>query len=907
MNAKIAACLFFPLLVATTSVLASEGPPPKLNPTTYVSPSGVYSLAVSPTDIYGRGPADCRLTKQGKVVWQKRLPFTFWKAIVADSGRVAGYAYTCGWRGFSEEKGVREPGKFIVAVLSAEGKTLNQEKHAREWSRFPDFPPNPLVEGTAFDATSGRFVVRVRNPDINQRIEQWWVFDVNSGKRIGTLEPGRAMPEKGSDEALFILHARAVPGTPLVLIQWWKYASGNCGAVFTLVDLDNSKAKPLWSLTLDGDYMVPGNGQAEVAIREKMRDEGAILDLNKSPGFAILAAKQQQRIAFSIEKAKNGSWQVRETTRTPYKAPAPKPVQRAVTFPQLKPVEVGVVRLGGTGPRKESPIRDIRGFGFAPNGNICILTVLENTDPHLLYVSQEGKILKDLRVPVGKLPEVAEFSGPASVGDRNFVIAIFFDENSDSAQGFRADFDVPAVKRLPELRCAAAIAIAGFPNGDLAALTRQRETNSVDLSLLDSQGKAVLLKDGSYYGRPDDFLGPVDITRYGDRSAAVLENTGGNIRVFDTKGRLLRRIKLENVWNRKPSYPTHITEDAKGGFAVYDFGAPMPMVRMNADGRIQSQFAPKFSDGRAVKGVRGLNRSPDGRLWTTDGDVLLRLADNGKVDRILGEEAVAATVYQPMYATVDLQGRVYVADRRTNSVHVFDSNGRTEGVCVPDPKDLTETSSVQYMAVAPDGAVFISPDMSGSSYIRFDRNLKRTGRVRMELDDVDQNWHFQPFGPLCWIGGYEDVFLVKDLRKVVRKISRRADWRWLEHPSSIGVAPDGSIAVVAASQSGEVSLNTYSPTGDPRATYVGPRGWSDFGGVAYDGQSIFFRDHNDVYVIDKDDRCIGTFRLPSDAAKNPWEGPFLAAGGKQLWFVDCAGMTLHKFLMPRPDSPPPAK
>ena len=30
----------------------------------------------------------------------------------------------------------------------------------------------------------------------------------------------------------------------------------------------------------------------------------------------------------------------------------------------------------------------------------------------------------------------------------------------------------------------------------------------------------------------------------------------------------------------------------------------------------------------------------------TDGDVLLRLSDSGTVDRILGEEAVAATIYQ---------------------------------------------------------------------------------------------------------------------------------------------------------------------------------------------------------------------------------------------------------------------
>jgi hypothetical protein len=115
------------------------------------------------------------------------------------------------------------------------------------------------------------------------------------------------------------------------------------------------------------------------------------------------------------------------------------------------------------------------------------------------------------------------------------------------------------------------------------------------------------------------------------------------------------------------------------------------------------------------------------------------------------------------------------------------------------------------------------------------------------------------------------------------------------------VAPDGSLAVLAASQSGEVSVNTYGPAGDPRGTCVGPREWSDFGQVAYDGQSVFYRTGNNVYVIGPKNRCTAAFRLPFDDVKTPWQGPFLAAEGKQIWFIDCQGMTLHKYLVPRAD------
>ena len=96
-------------------------------------------------------------------------------------------------------------------------------------------------------------------------------------------------------------------------------------------------------------------------------------------------------------------------------------------------------------------------------------------------------------------------------------------------------------------------------------------------------------------------------------------------------------------------------------------------------------------------------------------------------------------------------------------------------------------------------------------------------------------------------------------------------------------------------------MNTYGPTGDPRATYVGPRGWSAYGQVAYDAQTVFFRNENDVYVIGPNNSCLGAFRLPCDAAKNPWNGPFLAVHDKQIWFIDCEGLTVHKFAISHAD------
>ena len=188
-----------------------------------------------------------------------------------------------------------------MAVLSVDGKTLNEERHAREYSRYIHFPPNPLSSGTILDAANKRFVVRVCDPDINRHIEQWWVFDLENGKRIGTLEPGRSMTQGVSRS---IMGAQAVGGTPLVLTHWWKFVfGGNCGGVFTLVDLNDATAKPVWSLSLDGVYAVPGNREAEDALRNRIWSESAILEMDKPHRFAIHAVKQQKRITYSVEKA----------------------------------------------------------------------------------------------------------------------------------------------------------------------------------------------------------------------------------------------------------------------------------------------------------------------------------------------------------------------------------------------------------------------------------------------------------------------------------------------------------------------------------------------------------------------------------------------------------------------------
>ena len=134
-----------------------------------------------------------------------------------------------------------------------------------------------------------------------------------------------------------------------------------------------------------------------------------------------------------------------------------------------------------------------------------------------------------------------------------------------------------------------------------------------------------------------------DITRYDDMSIAILDENRHSIQLFDVNGVFLRQIDLHQTGNRESVVPGIFRRGFSGRISVYYVGIDSPCAtgshgRRGADPK--TNIAPRFSDGRPVAVDCGVRRAPDGRLWVTDGDVLLRLSDDGTVDRILGEEAI---------------------------------------------------------------------------------------------------------------------------------------------------------------------------------------------------------------------------------------------------------------------------
>jgi hypothetical protein len=179
---------------------AAFGPvPPILNPTKYASPSGKFVCEVDPSDLYGRGEGNYRITRDGELVWQGAKPFTLYEAGITDDGIVAGYAYTHGLEGFSRRSSSAGEGMFHTILMRSNGELILNEAVMRKASRFLHELPNPCAKGLLVDATNDLFVVRLSNPDPNRRAEILQGYRLSTGRAITVPDAALQSPTARSD------------------------------------------------------------------------------------------------------------------------------------------------------------------------------------------------------------------------------------------------------------------------------------------------------------------------------------------------------------------------------------------------------------------------------------------------------------------------------------------------------------------------------------------------------------------------------------------------------------------------------------------------------------------------------------------------------------------------------------
>lgn len=878
---------------------ADEGPPAILNPKTYTSPSGKYAIFVDPSDLYGRGRASYKLTREGREVWSGERPYTLWQARVADDGTVAGYAYSHGPRGFAADGHQEGAGDFRVVILDPRGKERLDQITMREQSRFPHRPPNPIASGLIFDPANDRLVVRIWDEDVNRQAESWWVYQLATGKELATFRPKEHMADP--EPARYVMDAKPVKGTPLTLLHWWRYDGENertCGARFTLI---GPAGEAFWSLELPADYEVAGDDEAAERLRASLIRDGGILGSDQLGRFELRFAKDAQRVAFSVSRAEDGGWAAHEIGRRPFvEAPTPVPVPAEIAPLALRPAGRVVLEGPPAGPAPGLP--NVGDFVFDDRGRIVFLRWSEvGSSQSLVVANQDGDVVRT--VPLA--PAAAEgrpgWSGLTRAGADVYLVARDAPDDPERTEGERIDVATGRTAPIPNFVGPRNSRIAGLPDGGFVAWGGSaRFTTDHSLRAFDRRGGWLWdVPGGDGRDDPATLLSPNDVAATTTGLIAVVDVIRKTVQFFDRAGRHHHTIDLEKAWGREPRYPSDLSADRDGGVVVGDFQGDPPIVRMDADGTVRAEVRPRFEDGRAFR-IGCARVAPDGALWVGDGHALYRLTETGVVDRVVGRAPDPRRLDKAATVAQDARGQIYAVEGRTGAVHVFGPAGRRLRVCLPGPGDVPEELSSPHLAIADAGDVYLRLGMSGNPYLHFTPEGERAGIMASKLEDSGERWYPQPKTGRSWVLGDEKVFLVEATGAVARTIARRADGFWLVSPEDASVAADGSIAVVSR-QDGrgaddEVLVSLYGPAGEPIRTFPLPSGieWLSTR-IAYDGERLVVVGDKGIVLLGRSGEVIGQFPPPPEP--ETWWTPFLAPGGRELWLFD-GRRTFHRFECP---------
>lgn len=900
MSIQIVRRCLAPLLVAT--VLASSWPlaaqqRPRdacsarenhamVSTATYTSLSGRYSLEIRPQDREGVGPGHYELTRGEDVVWGGELPFTLHDAVVSDSGRVAG----CG---FAHETECR----FIVAAISESGAVQWRRSYERGGGNpWVHGPPRPRQINLFAQPGLGRLVLRVRgywDSSVSFEQQKLWIFDLETGERADVVE--LIEPRDSYIPRLHLRELMPVAGGPLVLARWRRrdreglLAPDQLGARFALFDADWNE---VWELVLPTDYTVSGDEAASERLARDVDQRGATRIRPRAGIFDLHFVAEERLVTFEAapdDTAPTG-WHVTEIGRRPWLAsetPPPPTVEFVdVELEELEPVTLRVDR-----PDENRPIRDVIAFDFTADGGIeFVRQNREEEEPTIVRLDRAGRLLSETKV-LGKgeldwlttwvrLDAARWLALPKSrLGSRK-AVARFVDAASGVCRPV-PDFASPTIEEVEATRA-----------GGFVTLTDSSSQNSGDESLryYDAEGRLVWMHRERDYATADSHVWMRDVAVDFDGRVLVLD-TGLEdcVLIYDSHGELQQSVDLEQAWDRDIIYITELFADVEGGFLVHDNGEEPPLWRTSAEGKLRSAFQPLHVDGRKVPLPGHLRVTPDGSMWTTDGDQLLRLNDAGRVVEAWGQAASPSLLYETETCHLDRLGRICVADRRTRAVHVFDRQGERLFVAVPSVEAFDQLGRPRRFAVDHEGSLHVGPMRGTPHFAVYGAAGAYLGR--RELGELGVC--FDPKGDRYWRNAYTEVQRLDAHGAIEARVRIRSDGEWIEEVESLAV--DGKSGSLALNDGSFVA--TYSADGEPQATYRMPKGVSHFP-LKWSGDWILFRSRG-VFFLRPQDGAAFRFSWPQSMDSGGWTTIGLSPEGDELWILEDRELRLRRFKMPR--------
>jgi hypothetical protein len=253
----------------------------------------------------------------------------------------------------------------------------------------------------------------------------------------------------------------------------------------------------------------------------------------------------------------------------------------------------------------------------------------------------------------------------------------------------------------------------------------------------------------------------------------------------------------------------------------------------------------------------------------------------------------------PHRALVDDRGRVWLSERSTRILHVFDESGRALFECHPDPKTFRPYRHTEWIAVRHDGSAFLCADQGIEEFSPEGEHVRWT-RTR---DPLEARWLFQPVGNARWsvaMSGEIELTAADGKRS---RILRGANGRWFQSLWAADVSLDGGLAVLdePSSSGGRVPstwVHLFAPTGEAVRSLRVPDEFRGYTGanIAYDGRRIALLHNRSLLLLNEDGSPIVRMTLPDELGEPYYL--FFSPDGRELWVFPHMRHEMFRFAVP---------
>lgn len=869
------------------------GGDPLLNPKTYTSPSGAFALTVVPDNPNGSGGAAYTMRSNGSTVWEGKRDFTLWNAGVTDTGVVGGVAYSEGEGATMTFNG---PGTISAVILAPDGSTRAMHTSSRRKNRYIVCPTivEPEVGHLVVDADSDRLVLWMR-PEY-QEIEhwRWWAYRLSDGAILGEI-----VPEQPSSTAeyqnLFVVDAIKLSGAPLVAAHWILMELGDTGvkeaARFALLD---SQGKEVWRLNLDGEYDRPHESDPRWSHWYDLVRPGIKQLASTDRGFEVRSYKLEQRVAYTLACAADGTWTATEVSRVADALPLNE--EEARTLQRKQAVAIETIDLPSAGvitlQLDERPlIGDVHNLIVGPGGHLAWIRTVPGTPGarELVIIDQQGKSRRRKTLEAG-----IAGSGLAALPDGKWLLwrstyegneptrVWVYDDSSDTLTETLI-FPKGHIDRI-------------IPRQDGSFLVCEGSISSVRTTLISSDGASI----GSLLHAGSDRLA---LTTTGE----IVTLSGLDTLVFHSSdGSARLEVRLSTVMAENPSYIASIAPAPAGAVYVGTSADLAPVVRIEPNGTMSAAFHPKRSNDAPF--AARLASSADGSLWVTDGEAIYRLDKSGRAIATLGDQAGTRAIDGIGPVVPGPDNLIYAMGSRDTVIHAFSHDGTRARAIRPHHTLDARSGLAPAFCVRADGSLILSRERDINSFGAppvdiINADGSDGGTIETVLDEFQETVLARPGRMDWWAIGYKNAALVNADGIPTEYIRKRPDGAWIATIDRFSVAPDGWLVMIVTGEPGLASsgasrfLCIYDADARPIATVPIPREDGYATSVGFAKAAVCACVGARVLLVSRDGASMRWFEIPG-AVSGDWYFATTSADGSELWITKNGGHSIQRFALP---------